>query len=66
VSQSPVSKFADGFAMDDRFTLRGCPSVYLDTLRNKNVETPFQDTQSGSLPMQLPGTWAPLIWLGVL
>jgi len=42
------------------------PSVYLDTLRAKNVEIRFQDTQSGSLPMQLLGTWAPLILLASL
>jgi cell division protease FtsH len=39
---------------------------FLDTLRNKGVEIWFRDTQSNSVPMQLLGTWAPLILLGVL
>jgi cell division protease FtsH len=42
------------------------PRIFLDPLHNKNVEIRFQDTQSGSLPMQLLGTWAPLILLGAL
>ena len=42
------------------------PSVYLDTLRAKNVEIRFQDTQNSSLPLTLLGTWAPLIMLAAL
>jgi cell division protease FtsH len=47
------------------------PAVYLDALRNKGVEIRFQDAgnrsaNNGSLPLQLLGTWAPLILLGAL
>ena len=42
------------------------PSVYMESLRARNVEIRFQDTQTDSLPMQLLGTWAPLILLGAL
>jgi cell division protease FtsH len=40
--------------------------LFLDTLQNKGVEIWFRDTQSNSVSMQLLGTWAPLILLGVL
>ena len=49
-----------------RLTGPSSPGVYLDTLERKNVDIRFRETQSGSLPMQLLGTWAPLILLGVL
>ncbi len=42
------------------------PGVYLDALRNKGVEIRFRDGGNGSLPVQLLGTWAPLILLGAL
>jgi cell division protease FtsH len=45
------------------------PSNYpnmIDTLRSKNVNITFRDVNSGSLPLQLLGTWAPLILLGAL
>ena len=38
----------------------------IDTLRAKNVNINFRDQNSGSLPLQLLGTWAPLILLGAL
>jgi cell division protease FtsH len=38
----------------------------IDTLRAKNVNITFRDVNSGSLPLQLLGTWAPLILLGAL
>jgi cell division protease FtsH len=38
----------------------------IDTLRSKNVNITFRDVNSGSLPLQLLGTWAPLILLGAL
>lgn len=41
-------------------------AAYLDTLRNKGVEIRFRDEQSGLAPLQLLGTWAPLILLGAL
>ena len=40
--------------------------LFLDALQNKGVEIWFRDTQSNSVSMQLLGTWAPLILLGVL
>jgi len=36
------------------------------TLRDKGVTITFRDVNSGSLPLQLLGTWAPLILLGAL
>ena len=42
------------------------PGVYLDALRNKGVEIRFRDAGNNSIPLQLLGTWAPLILLGAL
>ncbi len=45
------------------------PANYPDmikTLHDKNVSMTFRDVNSGSLPLQLLGTWAPLILLGAL
>lgn len=42
------------------------PGLFLDVLRSKNVEIRFEDSQSNSLPMQLMGTWAPLVLLGAM
>jgi cell division protease FtsH len=45
------------------------PANYPDmikTLHDKNVNMTFRDVNSGSLPLQLLGTWAPLILLGAL
>jgi cell division protease FtsH len=45
------------------------PANYPDmikTLRDKSVTTTFRDVNSGSWPLQLLGTWAPLILLGAL
>jgi cell division protease FtsH len=45
------------------------PANYPDmikTLRDKGVSMSFHDANSGSLPLQLLGTWAPLILLGAL
>jgi cell division protease FtsH len=45
------------------------PANYPDmikTLRDKNVTTTFRDMNNGSWPLQLLGTWAPLILLGAL
>ena len=41
------------------------PEVMKD-LRTKGVDVKFTDVNSGSLPLQLLGTWAPLILLGAL
>jgi cell division protease FtsH len=45
------------------------PANYPDmikTLREKGVNTTFRDINNGSWPLQLLGTWAPLILLGAL
>jgi cell division protease FtsH len=45
------------------------PANYPDmikTLRDKGVNLTFRDVNSGSWPLQLLGTWAPLILLGAL
>jgi cell division protease FtsH len=41
-------------------------AVYVEHLRSKDVEIRFRDASSASLPLQLLGTWAPLILLGAL
>jgi cell division protease FtsH len=38
----------------------------LKNLNDKHVRVSFRDVNSGSLPLQLLGTWAPLILLGAL
>jgi cell division protease FtsH len=38
----------------------------LKTLQSKGVNITFRDINSGSVPLQLLGTWAPLILLGAL
>jgi len=40
--------------------------VYVDVLRSKGVEIWFRDAADQSLPLQLLGSWAPLILLGAL
>jgi len=42
------------------------PAVYLDTLHDHGVVIVFRDRQTGSTPMQLLGTWAPLVLVGAL
>ena len=49
-----------------RLTGPSNPGVFLDVLRAKGVEIWFRETSSDSLPLQLLGTWAPLILLGAL
>ncbi len=59
-------KYRDGSAFHT--TLPGnyfTPEV-LKSLHDKNVQYGFRDINSGSLPLQLLGTWAPLILLGAL
>ena len=51
-----------------RFRVNG-PSnqaLFLDDLRRKGVEIWFTESTEASLPLQLLGTWAPLILLGAL
>jgi len=42
------------------------PAAFLPILQDKGVEIQFRDAQQGNLPLQLLGTWAPLILLGGL
>jgi len=51
-----------------RFRLTGPsnPAVFLDALHNKDVDIVFRESQQSSVPMQLLGTWAPLVLLGAL
>jgi len=57
-------KYTDGSAFHTT-----APANYPDmikALKDKNVSMSFRDVNSGSLPLQLLGTWAPLILLGAL
>jgi cell division protease FtsH len=49
-----------------RLTGPNNPGVFLDILRAKGVDIWFRETSGDSLPLQLLGTWAPLILLGAL
>jgi cell division protease FtsH len=51
-----------------RFRLTGPnnPSAFLGILQGMGVEIRFRDVQEGSLPLQLLGTWAPLILLAAI
>lgn len=42
------------------------PAVYTDALRQKGVEVWFGNANSHSVPLQLLGTWAPLVLLGAM
>ncbi len=57
-------RYRDGHA----FQLTGPenPAVYLPTLQEKGVQIVFGDAHSNSLPLQLLGTWAPMVLLGAL
>jgi len=41
-------------------------SLFLDSLRANGVEIRFKDSSAENLPLQLLGTWAPLLVLGAL
>jgi cell division protease FtsH len=51
-----------------RFRLTGPndPAVFLGVLHDKGVEVQFRNVADGNLPLQLLGTWSPLILLGAL
>ena len=57
-------KLTDGSAFHTT-TPQNYPDM-IKTLRDKGVNLTFRDVNSGSLPLQLLGTWAPLILLGAL
>jgi cell division protease FtsH len=42
------------------------PGLFLGVLRDNGVEIRFKDSASASVPLQLLGTWAPLILLAAL
>jgi len=42
------------------------PGVYLGLLQEKGVQIRFHDVEKQNVPLQLLGTWAPLILLGAL
>ena len=49
-----------------RLTGPSNPGAFLDKLKDKGVEIVFKDAPTGGLPVQLLGTWAPLILLASL
>jgi cell division protease FtsH len=49
-----------------RLTGPSNPGVFLDKLKDKGVEIVFKDPSAETLPLQLLGTWAPLILLASL
>ncbi len=59
-------KYRDGSAFHTTAPANYFTPEMLKTLQGKNVNISFRDVNSGSLPLQLLGTWAPLILLGAL
>jgi cell division protease FtsH len=59
-------KYRDGSAFHTTAPANYFTPEMLKTLQSKNVNISFRDVNSGSLPLQLLGTWAPLILLGAL
>ena len=59
-------KYRDGSAFHTTLTGTYFTPEVLKDLRSKSVNVTFHDANSGSLPLQLLGTWAPLILLGAL
>jgi cell division protease FtsH len=49
-----------------RLTGPSDPRVFLTTLQEKGVQVSFRDAANTSVPLQLIGSWAPLILLGAL
>ncbi len=49
-----------------RLTGPSNPGVFLGILRDQGAEIWFKDASGEALPLQLLGTWAPLILLGAL
>ncbi len=62
--QQVKGKLTDGSAFHTTAPLNYPDMV--KTLRDKGVVISFRDVNSGSIPLQLLGTWAPLILLGAL
>jgi len=59
-------KYRDGSAFHTTLTMNYFTPEVLKDLHAKGVNINFRDVNSGSLPLQLLGTWAPLILLGAL
>ena len=59
-------KYRDGSAFHTTLTMNYFTPEVLKDLHAKEVNVNFRDVNSGSLPLQLLGTWAPLILLGAL
>ena len=59
-------KYRDGSAFHTTLTMNYFTPEVLKDLHTKGVNVNFRDVNSGSLPLQLLGTWAPLILLGAL
>ena len=59
-------KMRDGSAFHTTAPASYFTPEVLDGLRKKGIDADFRDPSSGSLPLQLLGTWAPLILLGAL
>jgi cell division protease FtsH len=59
-------KYRDGSAFHTTAPSNYFTPEMLKNLQSKGVVISFRDINSGSLPLQLLGTWAPLILLGAL
>ena len=59
-------KYRDGSAFHTTLTGTYFTPEVLKDLHSKGVNVNFRDANSSSLPLQLLGTWAPLILLGAL
>ena len=59
-------KYVDGSAFHTTAPANYFTPESLKTLQGKGINITFRDVNSGSLPLQLLGTWAPLILLGAL
>jgi cell division protease FtsH len=59
-------KYRDGSAFHTTLTQNYFTPEVLKDLHTKGVNVNFRDVNSSSLPLQLLGTWAPLILLGAL
>ena len=59
-------KYRDGSAFHTNLPSNYFTPEMLKTLQSKGVNITFRDINSGSLPLQLLGTWAPLILLAAL
>ena len=59
-------KYRDGSAFHTTAPSNYFTPEMLKSLQSKGVVITFRDVNSGSLPLQLLGTWAPLILLGAL